>query len=295
MEQVRCMSYRATIQRAARRTLKEAAAAYDRLAPPGRGIVVLAYHRVGRRTRVSVDLPEWLFEEQMVRLSEGGGSVGLDEGLRLLAEPPDHTVALPRDGAGPARGSDPVVVTFDDGTADFVDLTVPILVRHGIPATLYLATSFVEEGRPFPDDGCPASWAGLRDALSTGLIEIGSHSHGHLLFDRVSASTAAEDLDRSIGLIGDRLGVEARHFAYPKALPASGIVERGVRTRFASAAVAGTAPNRFGATDPYRLSRSPVQVHDGLRFFELKAKGGLRLEDSARRLASRSRYAGATT
>jgi len=215
-------------------------------------------------------------------------------GCRLHADR-SHGLATGLDFRGLAPRRYPVVVSFDDGTADFVEVTVPILVRHGVPAILYLATAFIEEGHPFPDNGRPSSWSGLREALSTGLVQIGSHSHNHLLFDRVSTATAADDLDRSIGLIGDRLGVEARHFAYPKALRASGAVEVEVRTRFASAAVAGTAPNRFGATDPHRLSRSPVQVHDGLRFFELKARGGLRLEDTVRRLTSRRRYAGATT
>jgi hypothetical protein len=68
-----------------------------------------------------------------------------------------------------------------------------------------------------------------------------------------------------------------------------------VRARFRSAAVAGTRANRFGAADPYRLSRSPVQVSDGRRWFVRKTHGGMGFEDQLRRLINRRRYAVATT
>jgi hypothetical protein len=51
----------------------------------------------------------------------------------------------------------------------------------------------------------------------------------------------------------------------------------------------------YGATDPYRLARSPVQRADGMHWFERKLAGGLRLEDDVRRWANRVRYLGATT
>ena len=68
-----------------------------------------------------------------------------------------------------------------------------------------------------------------------------------------------------------------------------------VRERFASAAVAGTHLNRYGATDPYRLGRSPIQLSDGMRWFRRKVQGGMALEDDVRRVANRLRYAGATS
>jgi hypothetical protein len=61
------------------------------------------------------------------------------------------------DGAAPAVARRyPVVVTFDDGTADFAELAHPVLERHGIPATIYVATDFVDRGVDFPNDGPPA-------------------------------------------------------------------------------------------------------------------------------------------
>jgi peptidoglycan/xylan/chitin deacetylase (PgdA/CDA1 family) len=261
--------------------VKTAAAAADRVRRPARGVTVLIYHRVGAGSGLQVDLPAELFTDQMAELGTGGRAIDLDAALGLL----EHTDA-------PEHHTDPVVVTFDDGTADFVDVAVPILVDHRVPALLYVATDFVEQGREFPNDGKPASWAGLRDALSTGLVTIGSHTHTHALLDRVPVADAEAELDRSKELVAERLGVPAEHFAYPKAVAGSPGAAAAVRARFRSAAVAGTRPNPYGRTDPYRLTRSPIQVADGLRWFRHKAAGGMALEGALREALDRRRYAG---
>ena len=247
------------------------------------GLVVLIYHRVGARTPVSVDLPRPLFAAQLGELTAGWEPVNLDHAADLLA------------GSAVPPGSPPVCLTFDDGTADFVEEALPELVAHQVPATLYVATDYVESGRSFPDDGRPVSWAALRDALSTGLVTIGSHTHNHRLLDRVGASEAADELDRSIGLIEDRLGVACYHFAYPKALLGSPAAEQEVRSRFRTAAIGGTRPNPYGRTDPHRIHRSPLQVTDGMRWFRRKAAGGMALEDVLRTVRNRRRYAGSVT
>lgn len=260
--------------------VKLAAGAVDVVRRPASGLVVLVYHRVGGHTGVRVDLPTDVFDEQMAELCATRTVVSLDEAVSALE------AGRPVDGT--------VVVTFDDGTADFVDEALPVLVRHGVPATLYVATAHVEEGRPFPDDGRPVSWSALAEAASTGLVTIGSHTHRHVLLDRLPADDVVADLDRSVGLIGERLGRPADHFAYPKALAPAPAAERAVRARFRSAALAGTRANPAG-TDPLRLRRTPIQTTDGPRWFRRKVAGGLGLEDDLRRVVNRRRYAGATS
>ncbi len=274
--------HRQSLRSRAQRAVKRTASWYDLARPRGRGVVVLGYHRVGCRSSAQeIDLPDDRFDAQLAVLKDCGTPATLDDALAALSAPV-------RD----AR--DPIVVTFDDGTADFVDVALPLLVRHRVPAVLYVATDFIEAGRAFPEGGTPLSWSAVRDALSTGLVTIGSHTHTHALFDRVDVSTATHELDRSTELIGERTGVVAEHFAYPKALVGNAAVRAVVRTRFRSAALAGTRPNRYGVTDPYRLARSPVQRADGMEWFARKLAGGLRLEDDVRRLANRVRYLGAS-
>ncbi len=113
-------------------------------------------------------------------------------------------------------------------------------------------------------------------------MTVGSHTHSHALLDRLPDADLADELDRSIDLIGERVGVAAVHFAYPKAVMGSPAADRAVRARFASAALAGGRANRPGRTDPHRLARTPVQVSDGERWFRRKAGGGLALEETIR-------------
>ncbi len=268
-----------TARTAASGVVKFAAATIDTVRRPRRGHVVLLYHRVGAGSGSAVDLPVDLFRAQMDEIA--ARALSLDAALDELA-------------GGSTSGHD-VAITFDDGTADFVEHALPILHDRQLPAVVYLATDFIERGREFPWGAPPVSWAALADAHSTGLITFGSHSHTHVLFDRIDTATAADQLDRSVGLIGDRLGVDVAHFAYPKALAPNAAAEGEVRRRFRSAALAGTTANEPGRTDPHRLARSPIQELDGMRWFRRKAAGGMGFEDRLRRIVNRGRYAGAVT
>jgi peptidoglycan/xylan/chitin deacetylase (PgdA/CDA1 family) len=270
-----------------RRAVKEAAVAADAMRRPSRGVVVLIYHRVGGASTLELDLPVDLFAAQMEALAASGRVVTLGDALARLRQP------IGEGDGGP--GPDPVVVTFDDGTADFVDHAMPILEQHRLPVTLYAATAFIDEARPFPGDGKPLSWRGLADACATGLVAVGSHTHGHRLLDRLPPDQLEGELDRSIELIGEHLGTPPLDFAYPKAVAGSAAADRAVRGRFRSAALGGSRPNRFGTTDPYRLARSPIQSSDGMRWFRRKLDGGMAAEDGLRRLVNRRRYVGATT
>ncbi|MGO9875630.1 MAG: polysaccharide deacetylase family protein [Acidimicrobiia bacterium] len=277
--------------RVVRRAVKVASAAADRFRPPGAGVVVLLYHRVGGGSSLEIDLDAARFDDQIAAVAASGRAVSLGEALEQLAAASPPSVSEPASSVPDSS----VVVTFDDGTADFVEVALPILAQHRIPATLYLATDFVEGGHPFPAQARPVSWSSLRDACATGLVDVGSHTHTHPLLDRISPAEAADELDRSVGLIGERLGQAARDFAYPKAVPGTPEVARLVRERFRSAALAGTRVNPWRGTDPYRLARSPIQVSDGMRFFQSKLAGGMALEDSFRRTINRVRYAKAHT
>jgi len=270
------------VPRAAGRTVvKTVAAALDHVHAPASGVVVLAYHRVGGSSGLELDLDERVFSRQ-VQLLQDHGVMSLDDGLEALSE-------------RGLNGTNSVVVTFDDGTADFADVAFPILADHRIPVTVYVATRFIEERVPFRGGGAPVSWAALRDCLTTGLLTVGSHTHSHALLDRLPAGQITDELDRSIDLIGDRLGVGPRHFAYPRSVAGSRDAEVAVRVRFSSAALGGMRANPYGSADPYHLKRSPIQASDGMRWFNRKLAGGMVAEDVLRRFVNRWRYADATT
>jgi len=279
---------------ALKQAIEVAGRAVDRVAPPTPGITVLIYHRVGGGSDSAVDMAPADFEAQLEHLVAHHRVISLDDAVtELAAASPSGWAASSERSASEVEPA--VVVTFDDGTSDFVDVAAPLLERHGVPATLYAATHFIESGDEFPWGAPPATWAGLADIAASGLISIESHSHTHPLFDRIDRSTATTELDRSIELIGERLGAAPRHFAYPKAVPPCAPAEVEVRRRFASASLARNRSNQPGATDLHRLWRTPIRRTDDLDSFAQRCVGGLRLEGELRSLAAPLRYRGTDT
>lgn len=62
--------------------------------------------------------------------------------------PLGQAVTALQQGALPARA---LAITFDDGYADNHDVAMPILQRHSLSATFYIATGFLDGGRMFND------------------------------------------------------------------------------------------------------------------------------------------------
>ena len=60
----------------------------------------------------------------------------------------DDAVARIKTGTLPARA---VCITFDDGYADNHNVALPILQRHGLTGTFFVATSFLDGGRMWND------------------------------------------------------------------------------------------------------------------------------------------------
>ena len=112
------------------------------LAAPGgrRGrLSILIYHRVLSDEDA---LNRWdptaaQFEAQMRLLRNAFTPLPLSEAVDRLV-----TRSLP---------SRAVCVTFDDGYADNVDVALPILMRHSVPATFFIATGYLNGGRMWND------------------------------------------------------------------------------------------------------------------------------------------------
>ena len=145
-------------------------------------VVVLLYHRVGEG-RSEIELPADIFEHQLVELGATQHVLTLDE-------------ALDNEHAGG------VVVTFDDGYRDFHDVVLPLLVKHRIPAHLYLATGLVADGTT-PPEADALTWPQLRAAVGTGLVSVGSHTDSHINLSRATEVEAEDEMRRSKELIED--------------------------------------------------------------------------------------------
>jgi lipopolysaccharide exporter len=100
--------------------------------PAWRGVLVLTYHRIGSPDGVH-DASLWSATREQ-----------LDAQLRFLAR---HVDVVSGDGLPDAlaqRHGRRVALTFDDGYRDNYELAYPALRAHGLPATFFLATGFLD-------------------------------------------------------------------------------------------------------------------------------------------------------
>ena len=100
--------------------VKWTAAAVDAVRRP-RGLVVLIYHRVGARTRVSVDLPRQLFADQLTALTADWAPVTLDEAVDLLGALP-----VAHQNLAALRGSVALVFRMTDAGRRLLEISRPL-------------------------------------------------------------------------------------------------------------------------------------------------------------------------
>lgn len=111
----------------------------------------------------------------------------------------------------------PVVLTFDDGYADFADNALPILAHYNFPATVFVTTGWVADAGPAAAGkplGKMLTWAQVRELAVAG-IEIGAHSHSHPQLDQCSDAQLRAELRVAREKLEDQTGHRVRSVAYP--------------------------------------------------------------------------------
>ena len=111
------------------------------------GLRILAYHRILESAEPTgftfdpglISTSASAFDAQMEVLKRHYHPIALGKVLAL------HDAGMPL----PARA---VVVTFDDGYEDNHRIALPILKKHGVPATFFVSTAHVDSGKPYPYD-----------------------------------------------------------------------------------------------------------------------------------------------
>jgi peptidoglycan/xylan/chitin deacetylase (PgdA/CDA1 family) len=158
-----------------------------------------------------------------------------------------------------------VVITFDDGFADF-GAALPALVARGLSATLFVATGLLA-GAPQPVDapaisGHMLDWGRLGELPASG-IEVGAHSHSHPQLDTLSPRRARQEIALSRRLLRDAVDAEVETFAYPNGY-SSPRVRRLVRAEGYRAACGVKDTFSSERDDRYALSRLMIRSSTGI-------------------------------
>lgn len=102
----------------------------------------------------------------------------------------------------------PVLITFDDGYADFYTAAWPILKKYNLKATAFVVTGFLSDLA-----GRYLTWSEVRELDRSGLVTIADHTAHHV---NVATSAQAEfEIVASKQRLEAFLGHAVTAFAYP--------------------------------------------------------------------------------
>ena len=201
---------------------------------------------------------------------------------------------LLRRGWRPATFSEAIVgprdrrafaVTFDDAFATVRTYAAPVLRQFGVPATLFVPTSFIEgegilawkgikgwQNTPEAGELRAMTWEQVGELAEYGW-EIGSHTHSHPHLTELSDGEVREELAVSRDELTRRMGRPCDTIAYPY-----GDVDDRVEefTRQAGYRTAAALPGSFTHLNAHRYARLGLYHNDSPMRFWLKVARGIR-------------------
>ena len=138
--------------------LRMALAALSPAGPRAR-LSTLIFHRV-------LPVADPLFPEELDRARFDALCGWLRAWFNVL--PLDHALTRLREGSLPSRA---LAISFDDGYADNHEVALPVLQRHGLSATFFVASAFLDGGRMWNDSVIEALRRTLREDILPGDLD----------------------------------------------------------------------------------------------------------------------------
>jgi len=162
-----------------------------------------------------------------------------------------------------------ILITFDDGFLELYKYAFPILKEEGVTALIFVVSGYAGKrnywditlGKSFTH----LSWDNIREMHKYG-ITIGSHSHLHPDYSRISGGLVERDLRESYDRISEEIGERVEYFSYPfgraKKEDWRIVGEVGFRKAFTSIPI--------GDENPFYLGRWGVYTIDNITTLSLK-------------------------
>jgi len=179
-----------------------------------------------------------------------------------LAESGWHTVHLAQVHAYFARGEPlpprPIVLSFDDGYADFYSTALPILRAHGFSAVAYLVPGFLDTPGYLTRDQ-------VRSLEGSG-VEVGSHSLTHPDLTTVHGARLAQEVADSGRQLTELVGHPVLDFCYPSGRWNQEVVDQVQAAGYLTATTTQLGRERAWA-DRYAWGRIRVSGGEALRDF----------------------------
>ncbi len=216
------------------------------------------YHQVGNFKKIRSHRATFCkysrFRVQMAYFKAMGYRVmGLSEGFRRLQEG-----SLPRKA---------IVLTFDDGYADFYYLVAPLLRRYGFGATVFPVADLIgQKAYWLKEYGYPEAPLLTKEMiieLRDEGFEFGSHGLSHRRLSELDREALEAELKHSKAVLEEILQKKVSCFCYPYGDYNSSVQEATEAAGY-RAAVTCERGKATARTDPYRLPRVAVSFGDSL-------------------------------
>jgi peptidoglycan/xylan/chitin deacetylase (PgdA/CDA1 family) len=242
-----------SLKSALKTTIATVWAAGERLLPARPKLTILYYHAVP-------DACAAAFDAQMQHLRATANIVGADYVGLLESRRPN------------------VAVTFDDAFRTVRENALPALLRHSIPATVFVPTGWLGR-RP----GWPMETNGDREevvmtaeeiqALPSDLISIGSHTIDHPRLTTLAEPAAASQLGDSRAALEALMGRRVDTLAFPYGDHDGRVVALAEAAGYRHVFTVAPQAIRSGDTGISR-GRTAADPADTMYLFDLKMRGG---------------------
>lgn len=239
----------------------------DRWLRTTRGVPILMYHAFGEEDEGD----RFVVSRRSFRLQ-----LRILAALRYRAVTFEEIVAGLRNFELPPRRA--VAITIDDGYRDNLEVALPLLRKHGFPATIFLVSGRFGASNDWSDGdalaGRPLVSADEARELPAADIEVGAHTRDHPSLPDLDERGASDQIRGSREDLEGLLDGPVSTFAYPYGRFGDREAEAVREAGFAGACT--VVPRLAGpAEDPLRVPRIEVRSTDSpLRFLRKLWLGG---------------------
>lgn len=112
----------------------------------------------------------------------------------------------------------PIMLTFDDGTADYVATIAPILASYAVPSTVFVIPGFVNKPGYL-------TWKQISSLGSSSLVTIGGHGLNHVNLPELQNDIARRQLVITKNVLTMMSGQDVSVFAYPNGVYSSNVTK----------------------------------------------------------------------
>ncbi len=229
----------------------------------GPAVRVLTYHRFGHSRQDPFCVAPEDFDAHLGVLAEQKRAVSLEQVYDFVHE----GRALPRDAC---------LVTIDDGMISTLEIALPLLEKHGVPAVAFVSSKLVGlDARELEERYM--TWDELKKLTASGLVDVGSHAHTHRSLGELPLEEARAEAETSRRELTEQLGCDVTSFAYPFGMAKDFSESTDTILKNAGYAIAFNSMHGsvHAGMDPVSLPRVKVEGGESTNLFAAISRGAL--------------------